>query len=811
MNKAAFLLFVATLAPTASAATFRFGSHLAFVVRGGADEVHSEVTGIATEESVEILDMDMKENQTNQLEGACGDSGVDKPEGCVDDACSVRGGSDVPESIDPDNDNVPPACDHVHGEGREGVLNQDPSAVRGGADVPETIDNDETVEETAENGDGDDGDEGGEGEEGAITDDPAGVRGGADVPEAQEEVDESNGDGAFEGGGEEVLADDPSAVRGGADVPETTDIDEIADEIAENIDGEDGEDGDEGGEAATVDDSTGVRGGSDVPEVTDGIEAAEEVDESKNGEEGDCNGFAEVVADDPSAVRGGADVPETTEIDDVVEETTEDNNDGDGEEGDGATADDATAVRGGADVPEENDPSTITNEDVSDVNESKDEDENGDGANTQDGMAVRGGYDVPESTEGVEENELPLPNGEVADEVAENEDGADDGEGGGDATAEDPSSVRGGADLPESIEGEQPHIDGDAVEVAVDRNVNEEGETHVSSVRGGAQNAADSKESLDEAEYDYEDDELDDDFYEDEDELSAADGDEMIDVSEIDDDVEARLDDTADADGFQVEEPVTLYETVAHQHAMDDDSSAFVDREELADAYDDDETCMGATSFRAGHTDDSDRASIDDVPRTEESAGMHDYDPAQSEPGLDGNSDELSFEHEGENSVDAVISKEVKQILVKECGFRKSELRGMKPQIANVVAEKRLRRPQEGIPDSWYDEKRKGLLLATLTKVLAVAIPIGLGALAIFGGEHVLKLLERRGKNELLIGVEVEKPRKPEGELTIPGTEGEEESFEDDSLEIPTPRSEGNWLKSKISAIENSMKRKEKQ
>lgn len=808
MNKAAFLLFVATLAPNVSPATFRLGSHLAFVVRGGADEVHSEVAGIVDKEKVEILDEDIKEKQTDQLEGECGASGVEKSEGCAVDTCSVRGGSDVPESIDLVDENEVPAREQEDREGVEQVQNDDPSAVRGGADVPETTDIDDAVEETADNSDDK---EGGEGEEGATTNDPTDVRGGADVPEA-EDVDESNDDGETGGGGEEVLADDPSAVRGGADVPETTDI-EAAEETAEKSDGDEGSVGEEGD---TLDDQTGVRGGADVPEVADVSETAEEVGESKNDDEEDDEGGDDVHADDPSAVRGGADVPETPEIDEVQEDTNDGNHDGDdGEEGDGstaddATADDATAVRGGADVPAENDPSSIINEDetFTDAN-------------------------------GVEE-------------IAENEDGVDDGEGGEEATAEDPTSTRGGAYVPESIDHagvvELPDADDGAVEVDVDRKVNDddnraEDETPATSVRGGAQNAADSKDLLDEAEYDYDDEELDegqfepdDDFYEDEDELSVADASEIIDASEIEDDVETPLDDSVEADGFQVEEPalhtidetVTLYETVAHQHAMDDDSSAFVDREELADAYDDDETSVGATSFRAGHTDDADRASIDDVPRTDEFAGLQDYESAQPEPGLDANADELSVALEGETSVDAnnaVISKEVEQILVKECGFRKSELRGMKPQIANVVAEKRLRRPLEGIPDSWYDEKRKGLAFATLTKVLAVAIPIALGALAIFGGEHFLMLLERRGKSELLIGVEVEKPRKDEGELTIPGTEVEEESFEDDTLETssPAPSSgnnrfkrsgnpgEGNWLKTKISAIENSLKRKANQ
>ena len=720
MNKAAFLLFVAALAPKVSpTTTFRVGSRLAFTVRGGADK---DLNGIISQQVLEIK---------GNLQGNGSAGEVETEDACAVDPCSVRGGADAPESINSADENVLPASEN----------------------------------------------------------------------EAVEEVDESKDDEEDGEGGEETSANDPNTVRGGADVPETDDIDDSVEEKTEKQDVDDDEEGGEGGEDVTV--------------------------------------------DDPTEVRGGADAPETIDVDDVDEDTVEVNNDGeDGNGGNGAAADDPTAVRGGADVPEEDDQSAINNENDIETAGSEDGDDGDDdeGSSAENPTEVRGGAEVPES-EPAEENEVPLADSDAAYEVAEEVDD-DNGEGGDGAAAKDPTTVRGGADAPKSIDhndDEQPPTNGgaaaeDAIDVIVDENDNggDIAETQATSVRGGAQNAADSKDSLDDGDYDYEDEEIDegqfeleDEFYEDEDEVSVPDAGETIGVSEIDEKSEALMGGTSAAEVFQVgnpemetiDETVTIYETVAHQHAIDDDSSAFVDREELADAYDDDEIALDATAFRAGHSEGADRASIDDVPRTDETARMHDYEASQSELGLDATSEERT--DESVDATSAVISKEVERILVKECGFRRSELRGMKPQIANVVAEKRLRRPQEGIPDSWYDENRKGLALKTLTKVLAVVIPIALGALAIFGSEHVLKLLERRGKSDLLIGVEVEKPRKEDGELTIPGSEAEEENFEDETLEAPTPATptktnrfrrsgglaEGNWLEKKISEIENRMQR----
>jgi hypothetical protein len=76
--------------------------------------------------------------------------------------------------------------------------------------------------------------------------------------------------------------------------------------------------------------------------------------------------------------------------------------------------------------------------------------------------------------------------------------------------------------------------------------------------------------------------------------------------------------------------------------------------------------------------------------------------------------------------------------------------------------------------------------LATLAKVLSAVIPLALGALVVFGDIDFSKLLEGLRRSEFLIGVQEEKPRKDDSELTIPGTETEDD-FEEKIVEEPEP------------------------
>lgn len=247
----------------------------------------------------------------------------------------------------------------------------------------------------------------------------------------------------------------------------------------------------------------------------------------------------------------------------------------------------------------------------------------------------------------------------------------------------------------------------------------------------------------------------------------SVDKDEIKEVEEI---IEVTVTEETQETWEENTDTVNPYEgdTVVH-HATDDDSSAFVDREELADAYDVDETIVGATSFRAGHSDEEDRASIDDVPAMDEAAaGIQEFEQteATNEPETVEEMDEASAKAAA--APPAPITKEVEKILVQECGFLRSELRGLKPQIANVMADKKLRRPLEGIPASWYEAREKGTLLATVGRVLTAVIPVAIGALSIYGGLDVRNLFSGIRNDDLMIGEAPKKKRADKTELTIP-------------------------------------------
>ena len=565
-------------------------------------------------------------------------------------------------------------------------------------------------------------------------------------------------------------------------------------------------------------------------------------------DDGDARKIEIECVGDACTVRGGADVAETTESLDQVDigegedapphsqtneaqgDSIDDEEMGGGEESEKSV--DANTVRGGADEPESTDSPEPTVDSIDgDVegeaaDKKDDEDDSGgdSGENAGDSTSVRGGADEPEPTdspdlEGQEGDEKSPVDGEFEDEAVEKKDDEENSGAGSGESVGDSTSVRGGADAPEPTQShdpneaegdEEPPIDDEVKEKAeeasenIDDDKDSEGgadETvgDATSIRGGAKDVTDSPDFAEEDEYEYENEgdlEL-------EAEAGQYDGVEIREEEEsYEDDYEFGGRETAnvvrkeeiligdEAEEFHNQNPIIeVAPEFGHQHATDDDSSAFVDRDELADAYDDDEAFVGATSFRAGHTDEDDRASIDDVPGAEESTGTQlesqdDADEVEQEAG-EGVGENVDEEKAMEPALEA-ISKEVEQILINECGFRKSELRGMKPQIANLMAEKRLRRPQEGIPDSWYEEKKKGLVLATLAKVLTAVIPLALGALVVFGDIDFSKLLERLRKSELLIGVQEEKPRKDDSELTIPGTETEDD-FEEKIVEGPEP------------------------
>jgi len=147
----------------------------------------------------------------------------------------------------------------------------------------------------------------------------------------------------------------------------------------------------------------------------------------------------------------------------------------------------------------------------------------------------------------------------------------------------------------------------------------------------------------------------------------------------------------------------------------DDDSSANVDRMDLADREDEGETTTGgfgeidalADDARVPDDDPSDAPDDDDEKPLAEQATV----PVQEEE-----STKSPESEEGEGQL--VTTKEVRKVLRGQLGYTAREVRHMKPAIATVVAQKRLRRPNEGMPIQWYQNGPPIEIVVTLENML---------------------------------------------------------------------------------------------
>jgi hypothetical protein len=204
----------------------------------------------------------------------------------------------------------------------------------------------------------------------------------------------------------------------------------------------------------------------------------------------------------------------------------------------------------------------------------------------------------------------------------------------------------------------------------------------------------------------------------------------------------------ANTDTLSVE-PEKTWETpessFSREAAVDDgDSSAFVDRMELADAYDEGDTTSGG--FEGENNGDG--SGIGSVAPggdtgTEEGA-QESASSAVAEQQVSSETQEEAQESTSstvaEQQASAApappteISAATKGILMKELKYRRSEVEKMRPDVAKIAADKRLQRPTEGVPLNWFVTskvpKRNGLLKA-LPKIL---VPVLVGALAVTTG-----------------------------------------------------------------------------
>lgn len=183
-------------------------------------------------------------------------------------------------------------------------------------------------------------------------------------------------------------------------------------------------------------------------------------------------------------------------------------------------------------------------------------------------------------------------------------------------------------------------------------------------------------------------------------------------------------------------------------HTTDDDSMAFVDRMELAD----DEGEASLTEMHDEEVIEAEESLVDEASVEDEAAVVDDAATAAAVVAdnevIDSANETVA---ESESSI-AVLDDETKRILRKDLKYHRREVNGMKPEIALVLAEKRLQRPIEGIPPSWYTDeakhqraigarRTKNVVLKIVTAPVAYAVPIVLGGLAIYGSSDIANMV----------------------------------------------------------------------
>jgi hypothetical protein len=162
------------------------------------------------------------------------------------------------------------------------------------------------------------------------------------------------------------------------------------------------------------------------------------------------------------------------------------------------------------------------------------------------------------------------------------------------------------------------------------------------------------------------------------------------------------------------ETPESSFSTQAAipDQAMDDgESSAFVDRMELADAYDE--------------GSDSDGSGTAPVAPVESSAAQEEAQESASN---------AVTEQQASVAPPTEIDAATKKILMKELKYRRSEVEKMRPDVAKIAANKRLQRPTEGVPVNWFVAGKVSNRNGLLTVLPKILVPVLVGALAVTTG-----------------------------------------------------------------------------
>jgi len=209
------------------------------------------------------------------------------------------------------------------------------------------------------------------------------------------------------------------------------------------------------------------------------------------------------------------------------------------------------------------------------------------------------------------------------------------------------------------------------------------------SVRGGASSSSDTdKESHGDVDDGEDEDEVSDEIPAD---PIPADVGETISMEEVSVDEEE-----VSAETFTAE-TVVEDATVIHD---DGDSSAFVDRMDLADAYDEGETTPG------GFDDESSASVV-----VEESV-------------------EVQAKGVVESEVPSEVTKAMAKTLAK-LKYSRREIRGIRPDIAAMVIEKNIKRPEEGMPLNFYIKGESNEPTGWRKMLPRIALPAIAGALLV--------------------------------------------------------------------------------
>lgn len=184
------------------------------------------------------------------------------------------------------------------------------------------------------------------------------------------------------------------------------------------------------------------------------------------------------------------------------------------------------------------------------------------------------------------------------------------------------------------------------------------------------------------------------------------------------------------------EEPLApVYE---ERMATDEDSSAFVDRMELADAYDEGETTTAGDDHSVlvatGGDSGSDQVEEEEIETAPEEAG------------------DTSEVAAGDEDATTEITEEQKAILMKELKYKRVDVKVMRPDIAALVLANGLRRPIEGMPANWYVEGASPKS-SVRPKAVKIALTIvALGAVAAIGVQGDLDLSQLTDQVSEMVG-----------------------------------------------------------